>query len=132
VKKYVLDTHTWLWLHGNPKHLSGKARRILSESSRHEFMISAISIAEAATLVAKGRVRIKQNYRELVEEATIKAGIQVVPVTTEIALEAAYLPGEFHYDPADRLIIATTRMESATVLTADEPILNYPHVNSEW
>lgn len=35
------------------------------------------------------------------------------------------LPGEFHADPTDRLIVATARHWPATLLTADQAILRY-------
>jgi PIN domain nuclease of toxin-antitoxin system len=38
------------------------------------------------------------------------------------------LPGEFHKDPADQIIVATARVHDAPLLTADERILKYPHV----
>lgn len=52
------------------------------------------------------------------------------PITLRIAAEAYRLPGEFHLDPADRLLVATARIENWTLLTADRRILDYPHVRS--
>jgi PIN domain nuclease of toxin-antitoxin system len=43
----------------------------------------------------------------------------------EAAIEAAFLPGEPHRDPADRLLIATARQLRATLITRDELILAY-------
>lgn len=48
-------------------------------------------------------------------------------------MEEAYsLPESFHPDPADRIIAATARIRSYSILTADQKILNYPHVESIW
>ena len=38
-------------------------------------------------------------------------GIQVVELTAEIAIESTRLPGEFHRDPADQIIVATARIK---------------------
>ena len=35
-------------------------------------------------------------------------------------------------DPADRIITATARLKKYTLLTADQKILLYPHVNGIW
>jgi PIN domain nuclease of toxin-antitoxin system len=43
----------------------------------------------------------------------------------EVALSAAYLPGDFHRDPADRLLIATARELDVPLVTRDRRILDY-------
>ena len=55
---------------------------------------------------------------------------RTVPISHAIAMEAYALPGTFHKDPADRLLVAAARCHSLTVLTADERILAYPNVRS--
>ena len=57
---------------------------------------------------------------------------QVENISLEIMEEAYSLPDTFHADPADRIIIATARLNDYTVLTADKKILAYPHVKSAW
>ena len=52
-------------------------------------------------------------------------------LSSKIAAEAYRLPGEFHRDPADRILVATARLESWTLLTADRRILDYPHVRTK-
>jgi PIN domain nuclease of toxin-antitoxin system len=51
-------------------------------------------------------------------------------VTHEMAWEAYHLPGSFHRDPADRILVATARLYGLTLLTADDSILRYPYVKS--
>jgi PIN domain nuclease of toxin-antitoxin system len=40
--------------------------------------------------------------------------------------------GEFHPDPADRIIIATALENAAAIITPDDRIRTYPHVQSAW
>ena len=47
-----------------------------------------------------------------------------------MAWEAYNLPGKFHKDPADRILVATARLHNFTLLTADDLILRYAHVKS--
>jgi PIN domain nuclease of toxin-antitoxin system len=49
-------------------------------------------------------------------------------ITHEIALQSYLLPGDFHKDPADRILVATARVLGCTLVTADTLILNYPHL----
>jgi PIN domain nuclease of toxin-antitoxin system len=48
------------------------------------------------------------------------------------ALESSYLPGTFHRDPADQIIVATARVHNLILLTSDRKILDYPHVKTHW
>jgi len=49
-------------------------------------------------------------------------------LTPEIIVESTQLPGEFHRDPADQLIVATSRILNIPLVTMDHAIRNYPHV----
>ena len=44
--------------------------------------------------------------------------------------EAYSLPPPIHSDPADRILIATARLEKLTLVTTDAKIRAYPHVQS--
>jgi PIN domain nuclease of toxin-antitoxin system len=58
--------------------------------------------------------------------------LRFVPVTNQIAVRAVNLPNSLHSDPADRLIIATTRFLGAKLVTKDERNRNYPYVETIW
>ncbi len=51
-------------------------------------------------------------------------------LTPEIALEANRLPGRFHRDPADQILVATARELNLPLLTADAKILADPYVQT--
>ncbi len=40
-------------------------------------------------------------------------------------IDYSFLPGEFHNDPVDRIIVATARALALTVVTRDKAILDY-------
>ena len=56
--------------------------------------------------------------------------INLEPLTAALCLESVALPGEFHRDPADRLIVALARTLGAQLVTADQRILAYPAVTT--
>jgi AAA-like domain len=46
------------------------------------------------------------------------------------AIASTQLPGEFHKDPANRILIAISRRYDIPLVTCDEKILRYPHVQT--
>jgi PIN domain nuclease of toxin-antitoxin system len=52
-------------------------------------------------------------------------GIREAAFTRDIAIDASSLPGEIHSDPADRLIISTSRHMQIPVVTSDAKIFDY-------
>lgn len=46
------------------------------------------------------------------------------------SIEAYKLPGRFHKDPADRILVSTARMNDLTLVTADERMLAYRAVRT--
>jgi len=58
--------------------------------------------------------------------------VRFVPVDVEIATKSVALPGQFHDDPADRMIVATARKLAAPLVTRDAKIRNYAHVKTVW
>lgn len=67
---------------------------------------------------------------EWVSRSLAELAAETIPITHDLALEAYSLPGHFHEDPADRLLVASARLLGLTFLTADERILSYPAVRS--
>ena len=57
-------------------------------------------------------------------------GIVIEPLDVADATESTLLPGDFHQDPADRIIVALARRYDARLVTVDEKILAYPHVRT--
>lgn len=55
----------------------------------------------------------------------MELGIKEAVFNHEIAIDACHLPGQFHGDPADRLIVATARHLGVPVVTRDRSIVDY-------
>ena len=56
--------------------------------------------------------------------------MQLLGLTPSIAVSSTKLPGDFHRDPADQVIVATAREYDCELLTVDDKILKYAHVNT--
>jgi PIN domain nuclease of toxin-antitoxin system len=127
VRDRLLDTHAWLWLlQGDSQRLGPTTReRILAAAREGLLRLSAISLWEVGMLVAKQRLVVSLPCQDWVRQALQVPGLSLVPLTPEIAVQASFLPGEFHGDPADRIIVATARATGAVIVTADQRILDY-------
>jgi len=129
---YLLDTHTWVWAVEAPERLGRGARSALAEADHLPFLLSAISLWELAKLEEKGRIVLTISIEQWMVRALRSEFIQVVPLSPEVAIASTRLPGEFHRDPADQIIVATARWRNATLITADAAIQGYPHVRTRW
>jgi PIN domain nuclease of toxin-antitoxin system len=126
---YLLDTHVWIWSQESPEKLGPRATRALTDAKASLF-VSTISTMEIARLAAVGLVEVGGPLDEWVSDTLRSLRCGTMEVSHEIALGAYALPGDFHKDPADRLLVSTARLERLVLLTADERILRYPAVRS--
>lgn len=131
----VLDTHTLLWWLNGDSELSQNARTVIeAELSATEgvVLVSAISAWKIAMLVKAERLVLTMEVNDWLETASNIEGVRFVPVSNEIAVESTRLPGDFHKDPADRMIVALARHLNVPLITADTKIRAYKHVQSVW
>lgn len=128
----VLDTHMLLWWVSDDSLLSAAAQQAIDQclAAEEALLVSAISAWEIAMLVQKKRLLLSMDMQRWLDTVAEIDGLRFVAIDPAIAIQAPALPGEFHKDPADRLIVATARHYSATLLTADQKILDYPHVKT--
>ncbi len=124
---YLLDTHIRIWSQENPKQLGQKSRRELTDIAQDRF-VSAISTLEIARLIHLGLLRLRDRFAESKQFSLAELNAAALDLTHEIAWKAYNLPGRFHNDPADRVLVATARIANLTLITADDSILRYPHV----
>jgi PIN domain nuclease of toxin-antitoxin system len=123
----VLDTHVWLWVvEGSQRELSARAVEEIDRASRSgDVLVSAISVWEVAMLESKGRITLSRPVEDWVRSALRAPGVRLLPLTPEIAVESARLPGSAHGDPADRILVASARVVGGRLATRDRTILDY-------
>lgn len=126
----VLDTHIWVWwVHGDERLTKTQAEAIETHET-DVIGVSAISCWEVAKLVEYGRLELPCSLAKWFEQALRYPGIRLLELTPEIAIESIQLPGEFHRDPADQIIVATARIHGCPLATSDSKLLGYPHVET--
>ncbi len=127
----LLDTHALVWSVADSKRLTRRAAAAIRQAQRAGGLaISAITLWELASLVARGRIQaygtVDATVRLLIE------GIAVKPITPEIADLSTQFPDDYSRDPADRLIGATARAEGVPLVTRDENIRKSPLLRTIW
>lgn len=131
--KYLLDTHVWIWWNLNPSALSDAVKRLISSPEKYEeLLLSTISTWEFCKLLELKRIGVSCDGMVWMNEALKMPRLRLVELTPEIAYASTTLPKPFHDDPADQIIVATSRLENAVIMTKDRPIRDYPHVKSIW
>ena len=97
-----------------------------------EIYISSISSWEVSLLVKKKRLDLTMAPADWVARSEALPFFRFVPVDNRIFLLSNDLPGDFHDDPADRIITATALTLNLPLVTRDQKILDYPHLETIW
>ena len=128
--RLLLDTHVWVWTQEEPERLGPRTKRLVL-GAEHENGVCPISTLEIARLVAAGEIDLSIALADWVAQSMADLAAHTIAVSHEVAIEAYTLPGTFHRDPADRILVATARRDGLTLVTADDRILAYPHVRTQ-
>ena len=124
----VVDTHIWVWwIHGDAA-LSAPTRELLDSSEQSGIGVSAISCWEVAKLVERQRLSLPCPVFDWIQQALSYPGVRLLDLSPRVCVESTQLPGTFHRDPADQIIVATARVLDVPIVTMDARILAYPHV----
>lgn len=119
----LLDTHVLLWAAARPEKLSRKTLRLFDDPD-NTLVFSAASLWEIVIKQSLGRDDFDVNARQL-RRGLLDNGYNELLVTSTHALALDDLP-PLHKDPFDRMLLAQSRVEGFTLLTADKQVLQYP------
>lgn len=126
----VLDTHAWIWWTNESTNLSIKALDAINGTD--SIGIPAISCWELAMLVSKGRIGLSMDVQIWIDLALQQPKVKLLPLTPAIAVLSTRLPGDFHGDPSDRLIVASSLVHKAPLVSKDEKIQNWQYLQVIW
>lgn len=107
-----LDTH--MLIHALRGDVRSRERTLLAA---HSWGVAAIVLWELAKLAQLGRITLDLDDAEVVR---VLSGIHVWPLDFAIARASTQL--DFHGDPADELIAATSLVHGVPLLTRDRRI----------
>jgi PIN domain nuclease of toxin-antitoxin system len=125
----LLDTCAVIWLaNGDP--MANSATAAILHASRDGIFVSPISAWEVG-LLSRPKAERNLAVRFMPDPKTWFArimagpGIREASLTPEIAIDASWLPGELHGDPADRLMVTSARHLGVPIVTRDRRIIAY-------
>lgn len=122
MKRYLLDTHVWLWYAAGSADLPKSLREVLDDSVGRCWL-SPISLWEVGMLAKKGRIRPRDNTSDWIEKYLDSVPMREASVNFEVAkaVEGLTLP---HSDPADHFIAATALIFELTLVTLDQNLVD--------
>jgi len=122
--KFLLDTHTLLWFIEGDIQMSAKARQII-EDAGNEVVVSAASLIEICIKLKIGKLTLRKSLHGFFDDVE-RALFGIIPVRNAHLIAYQTLPElPDHRDPFDRLIIATSISENATIISKDPKFKNY-------
>jgi PIN domain nuclease of toxin-antitoxin system len=120
--RLLLDTHIWLWSALEPRRISRRVAKELSDQE-NELWLSPISVWELTFLHRKGRAKTPQDIPTWVARSMEELRLTEAPLTIEVALAIPSLDFP-HGDPGDHFLAATAKVLDLTLVTADVNLIN--------
>lgn len=129
----TLDTCAIIWNALEPRRLTKNAQKALADADQADGLIFCeISLWEIAMLMKKGRLDPGTNYREFIELVLQSEKYFLRGITAEIAELSVNLPEIINFDPADRIISATSVAYNAPLITADKNLRKAKILKTIW
>ena len=125
----LLDTHVLVWAESLDQRLGPETRSLLLDPA-NTLLVSPVTTLELSRLIALSRLNLQKSLHDWLVIARQNLGFEDARPTHRIAIESYQLPGNFHKDPADRMLVATARELDCLLVTADDLILGYSQVRS--
>lgn len=124
----LLDTHAALWL--TDGSLGRDATAALATAALGDgILVSPITAWEVGKLCGSAKkvraLRLDDGPVRWFERLLSICDIRECVLDSQIALASTLLPGNFHEDPGDRMLIATARALNCPLMTRDKEILAY-------
>ncbi len=126
----LLDTHAWIWWMDKPDKLGNKAQQSVKKSKR--IGVHVFSCFEIAILVEKAKITLEKAVDEWIADALSHSKIEVIPLSVAAAVKCTQLPGNFHRDPADRILLATCLLNDYPLITKDLLIERWGFIETIW
>jgi len=117
---YLLDTHVFLWLLGEPAKVPTSVTAALGDPT-NRLLVSSVSAFEVST---KHRIGKLPGIGPLLldwERRVAAMRAEELPLLTRHSLLAGAMDWD-HRDPFDRLLVAQSISEDATLVTSDDGV----------
>jgi len=120
---FLLDTHVFLWMAAEPEKLSVKAEECIMNAD-NALYLSIVSLWEMQIKTQLGKLALDVPLDELWHKQQTQSDILLLLTKEEHVWELGNLP-QLHNDPFDRLLIAQSRQEDMSLISADAIVSKY-------
>jgi PIN domain nuclease of toxin-antitoxin system len=128
--KYLLDTGVWLRAVNEFQSIPPKVLKILNTPGEI-FGLAAISLWEVGKKVQSGKLPLPKDLPDWFADA-LAPNIEVLPLSAAVVTDAMRLPQFPNHDPADELIVATSRVQKLILITTDTKLKTYRHAHIHY
>lgn len=128
-KRYLIDTHVFLWVISSSDRLSEIARSHITERTNQIFL-SKVSYWEICLKVSKGTLELEDGWIEAFErerKANRFAWLEIEPWHCEQLISLPH----HHKDPFDRLLISQCLSDGLSMISCDEKF-RYYDLDIKW
>ncbi|MDR0516037.1 MAG: type II toxin-antitoxin system VapC family toxin [Fibromonadaceae bacterium] len=132
--KYLLDTHTLIWVAQDTKKLSQKAKNIIIDES-NEIYVSTISFWEIALKTSIGKFSFGNLDIDDFPKLSRKMGFRIIELDEQASITFHKLPRkENHKDPFDRMLVWQAITNDFVLISKDASIKQYKEngLNLVW
>lgn len=123
MKRFLLDTHAFLWWVTDDERLSQDARDIISSASS-EILFSVVSAWEIAIKTRLGRLQKVGDPEQVIPRHVNRNNFTVLQLNLGAALKIHSLP-DYHQDLFDRVLISQGLCEDIPIISKDKHFESY-------
>jgi PIN domain nuclease of toxin-antitoxin system len=123
-KRYLIDTHCWLWWHIDPDQLSRTVFNLI-ENGDTKILFSVVSAWEISLKFTLDKLDLPLPPDQYIPTRLAQSYMEILPIQLGHTLKVGGL-AHHHKDPFDRLLIAQAEEEDLVVITHDEQFDKYP------
>ncbi len=116
--RYLLDTHTVLWMRENNPRLNRAKWESIFYSPNNEIFVSMASLWEMTIKRSLGKLDFEGSIEDFAADLEEKHSFTLLPIAPTDLNRLQNLP-HHHGDPFDRLLIAQALEQGATAVTND-------------
>ncbi len=115
---YIIDTHIFLWLLYSPEKLPDNAIKVI-KTHENQIYVSDITFWEISLKFSLGKLDLKGIMPDELPHYCNEAGLQILPLDSELLSSFYKLPRLTHKDPFDRMIIWQAISKKMTLISVD-------------
>ena len=126
--RLILDTNAFILVAINGRILTPTKMAIYQAAEVNSLFLSPVNAWEIgllANLETGKNLGFSQDPVSFFQSALNRQGWNLLPLTINAAILSSRLPGDFHKDPADRLLVASAIDSGGTFVTRDAKILDW-------